>query len=207
MINETLLVEEWLSGKNIDNLISYRMCYLISKWYYEHEITDMMKIRENILHWADVNKVKLDTNLNECISNALKNTRRLSSDNEIRINDNDIYEITRRFDRKNPRICALAFLCYAKQFADQNRIIEVPFVAFGRWIGISYNNINSRYLEELQNFKYLERYKGKNTKVISSHKTRSPKFRMLVPITNTGNYILKDNNILELYDTIFSNYR
>lgn len=207
MINETLLVEEWLSGKNIDNLISYRMCYLISKWYYEHEITDMMKIRENILHWADVNEVKLDANLNECISNALKNTRRLSSDNEIRINDNDVYEITRRFDRRNPRICALAFLCYAKQFADQNRIIEVPFVAFGRWIGISYNNINSRYLEELQNFKYLERYKGKNTRVTSSHKTRSPKFRMLVPITNAGNYILKDNNILELYDTIFPNYR
>lgn len=204
MINETILVEEWLRNENIDEQITYRMCYLITKWYFEHDVKDKLEIREKLIDWIKKNNIKTRIDINYCITNALNNPRRLTSDNPIRVSKEDVQEITKRFDRKNVRLCALAFLCYAKQFADQNNSFEVPFVAFGKWVGIAYNNISTRYIDELEGFGYLKRYSKDKRLFNIKDESRSPRFILKVPIVNTGEYVLEGNDIRGLYKKIFA---
>lgn len=204
MINETLLVSEWLNGENLDHQIEYRICYLLSKWFVEHGIKNKIDIRENIFKVAKKYKFFLSVNVNECIRKALENPRRLTTDNPIRVSNDDVYEIVRRFDKKNTRLCALGFLVYAKQFADQNGVFELPMVAFGKWLGIAYNNISSNYLRELEDFEYVSRYSQKAVRFRNKIHTRSPKFVINVPIINSGEYTLHGNDIRTLYNEIFA---
>lgn len=203
MINETLLVSEWLEGENLDHQIEYRMCYLLAKWFIEHGAKSKIEIRESIFDWAKKYSFFLTVNVNECIRRALENSRRLTTDNSIRVSKEDVQEIVRRFDKKNTRLCALGFLVYAKQFADQKGVFDIPMVAFGKWIGIAYNNISSNYIHELEDFEYIERYAPKVTRFRNKPRTRSPKFIIKVPILNCGEYTLQENDIRKLYDDIF----
>lgn len=204
MLNETLIVKDLLEGKNIDKTIMYRMCYLLSKWYLQRGFSDPTDIRNQIFSWGKKYELKITVNLNDCIKKAISDTRRLTEDNPVRVSNDDIYEITRRFDRKNVRLCALGLLCYAKQFADQNNTFDLPIVAFGRWVGISYNNIMSRYMWELEMFSYIKRESQKKYIHKHGYSTKSPIFKIFVPIENIGDYVVEDNNIRKLYDEIFS---
>ena len=82
MINETLLVKQYLNGENINEGIMYRICYLLSKWYKENGINSKLEIRNNIFNWAKENNVYIKINLNDCIDRATKNKRRLTGDNQ-----------------------------------------------------------------------------------------------------------------------------
>lgn len=205
MIDETLLVKDYLEGKNINKKISYRMCYLLSKWYKENGIDNKYEIRKLILSWANKYNLYLNINLNDCITKALDNNRRLTYDNPIRISDDDILEIKERFDGNNVRLVALGFLCYAKQFANQDGEFEIPIGAFGIWLGIDSSNIINRYIPELIDFSYIKKVEPA---VVRTYKgiTRSKmtKYKMNVPIRNNGEYEIKNNNIRLLYDEIFN---
>lgn len=183
------------------------MCWLLTKWYFEQGIKEPKDIRGKLFDWACKNKLYLAINVNDCIKSALSNPRRLTSDNPIRVSKSDIKEITDRFDRKNTRLCALGLLCYAKQFADQNNEFELPYTAFGNWVGIAYNNIYTRYMPELEYFGYVKKY-GKVNKATNRSKgevrSKSPRFTILVPIVNEGEYVVENNNIIELYEKIFT---
>lgn len=176
----------------------------MAKWFVEHGVKNKIEIRTEIFNWAKKYEFFLTVNVNECIRRALENPRRLTTDNIIRVSEDDVYEITRRFDKKNTRLCALGFLVYAKQFADQNGVFELPMVAFGKWLGIAYNNISSNYLHELEDFEYLQKYKPRATRFRGKPHTRSPKFIINVPILNSGEHLLEGNDIRKLYNSIFS---
>ena len=203
MINETILVQKYLNGEEIDTDILYRICFLLAKWFKENGCESKLCIRENIFAWANKYGVYIDINLNDCIDSAVKNTRRLTGDNPIKISKADIHEITRRFDRRNTRLIALGILCYAKQFADQNNEFMLPMQAFGKWIGIQYNHVSERYMQELIDYDYVVK---KTAAVLSWRgftKQKSPTFKIKVPIRNEGEWEIHENDIRKLYFEIF----
>ena len=57
MINETLLVKQYLNGENINEGIMYRICYLLSKWYKENGINSKLEIRNNIFKTSNTIKI------------------------------------------------------------------------------------------------------------------------------------------------------
>lgn len=204
MLNETILVDEWLRGENIDRQLEYRMCFLLCKWCLEHNIKNPVHIREFIFDWGHKNNIFFKINLNDCIKECLEDGRRLTNDNPIKVSSQDVHEITKRFDKRNTRLCALAFLCYAKQFANSSSEFKLPFVAFGKWIGIPYNTIENRYLWELEMFGYVQKLEQNNKYNKKRGVNKTPVFRILVPIVNSGEYIINQNNIRELYNKIFA---
>lgn len=203
LINETLLVQDYLEGKGINKSIIYRICFLLTKWYKEHGCSSKLEIRSKIFEWANFYGVFIPINLNDCISKALENPRRLTSDNPIRVNDEDVLEITKRFDRQNVRLVALALLCYAKQFANQDNEFKLPITAFGDWIGIAYNNVAARYMPEIIDFGFVSKGESQTRSWRGSAKSESPTFRMCFPIENSGRHILQGNDVRKLYQEIF----
>ena len=77
---------------------------------------------------------------------------------------------------------------------------------FSKWVGILQPNV-SNIFDELEFFDYIERIKmGDNNTFIWNGKVigKNVKYKLKVPCVNSGEYILKDNKIRELYDEIFS---
>lgn len=203
MINETLIVKRYLEGKDIDTDLTYRICFLLTKWHRENGVDSKYEVRKKIFQWAKENGVYLRINVNECIDKAFRNERRLTSDNPIRISAGDVEEIKARFDTKNTRLIALGMLCYAKQFANQNNEFSLPITAFSQWIGIAYTHVNGRYLPELIDYEYVSKKTQKTGTWKGSARTRSPIFKIHVPIVNEGQWVLENNDIRKLFNEIF----
>lgn len=205
MINETLIVKRYLEGKDIDADLTYRSCFLLTKWYRENGVENKFEIRKRIFHWASDNGIYININVNDCIDKAIKNERRLTSDNPIRISKADIQEIKDRFDNRNTRLVALGMLCYAKQFANQNSEFSLPIIAFSKWIGIAYNHLSSRYIPELIDYEYVSKKEQPTFSWRGVTKSRSPVFKIKVPIVNEGEWVIENNDIRKLFNDIFGN--
>ena len=200
MINEVVEVKEYLEGKNINKKNIYRMCYLLSKWYKENGMTHE-EIRNSIFKWANSYGIYITHNLNNIIYLALEDKLRLKDNIQIKINNGDIEEIKRRFDTKNTRLVALSLLCYAKAHADRDKLFSISLKALSCWIGITAQNLSTRYIKELYDFGYLD---INRTTFKYDYKTvKQNIYKLKVDIHNNGNYLLVDNNIMDLYSKIF----
>lgn len=179
---------------------------MIAKWYSQEGLS-YVDIREKIFEWGNQYHVFIDCNVNSVITQALKDTKPLRSDSNIKISESDVYTIIKLFDKKSTRLVALAMLCYAKAFAEKNGEFVLSVSALANWIGMSNSNISDRILPELINFGYIEKVERKDTTFTwnKTVKIKASRFKMLVPVFNSGKYYLHDNNITELYDIIFSN--
>lgn len=184
----------------------YRNCYLMAGMSHEYGHTKL-EARESIFKWANENGIFLELNVNNVVNKAYNDQKLLTSDvHKVHVSKKDIEEIKRRFDNKNVRIIALGFLCYAKQFADDNGEFELSMAAFGNWIGIHYTNILKRYLQELVDFDYIEKISMEKVKSMfweNSAKSKMNRYRIKVPIKNYGSYTLEGNDIRKLYNSIF----
>lgn len=208
MINETILVQQYLDGKNINSNCLYRTCFLLAKWYKEQGVEDKLQVRTNIFEWANKYGVYLPLYLNACIDNAFGDERRLTENVIVRVSEEDINEIKRRFDNKKTRKVALAILCYAKTFANSKGEFRISQVSFADWVKIDPANIGRRHFKELIDYGYMSKVDGgasKHNFWNKDVKTKMNKYKIIVPIRNTGDYILEDNNIDKLYEEIFAN--
>lgn len=206
MINETLEVQQYLRGENIHQDCLYRVCYLLTKFLKEQGITDKLTIRESIFKWANDNSIRITLSLNNCITNALNDKARLTEDNPIRISSDDVNEIKRRFDTKNMKLLSLAFLCYAKQYADANNEFDISLSALGRWTGITRQHISTRYIPELIDFRYISKVSNGATKSFTWDATAKSKmntYKIEVPVRNLSGEVLEGNNLIELYERLF----
>lgn len=205
MINETLQVQQYLNGENINKETLYRTCFLLVKWFREQNISNKMEIRNNIFAWASKHKVFIDFNLNGCIDSAFNDNSRLTTDTIIKISQNDINDIRSRFDDKNTKKIALAVLCYAKAFSDSNSEFSLSCTSLGCWTNIHYTNVSRRYINELIDYGYISLVEQGNTKSVWGNKARTKmnRYKINVSIRNAGEYILKDNDIDSLYREIF----
>lgn len=208
MINERESVCSWLDGDNIDTKYLYRICRLLSKFFYEKYGDNRKEIRNKIFDWANRNKIFIDFDLNDCIDSTLDyNYVPLKDEkNPIYVSEYDVSSIIDRFDNKNIRLVAFGMLLYAKQFGTNGEFI-LPITAFGNWVGISGSNIISRYLKPLIDYGYIERTENKVFKwnTLSKEKVRhhSSKFKILVDVENTGFYKITNNNINKAFNELF----
>lgn len=206
MINEILEVKEYVSGKNINKKSLYRTCFMLAKWYKQQGLTNV-EIREKIFEWGNKYNVYIKYNVNSIIYQALEDKHRLRGDDAVvYINDGDVAEITRRFDSVISRKTALAILCYAKVSADQNSEFSISSLALSQWINCSSSSMSEKYIKELIDFEYIQKsVSGKKYAWDTPDKVsvKSLKIKILVPIENTGKYVLVDNNIDKLYSDIF----
>ncbi len=205
MINEVAEVQRYLAGKNLkkDNL--YHILLLIAKWYKEQGYPKL-KIRESIFAWAKENGIHIKYNVNDLIGRALEDKRRLTDNVVVRVNQADIAEINRRFDSRKTKYVALAFLCYGKAYADRDREFSVSSAALGAWLDMSRSTLQTIYIPELVDYEYLSIIqKPQNTYSWGAKKSfHSTKYRLEVPIHNSGEFILTNNNIQKLSAEIFS---
>lgn len=205
MINEKIEVENYLAGENIyKNECTFRMCYLMAKYYRDQGLSPV-EIRKKIFAWGHEYGVYITHNVNDMIRMAITKNEPLCVAN-VYINNDDIKEISDRFSKKNTKMCALAFLLLAKVHSDKDGMLTFNQTDFSKWVGILQPNV-SNIFDELEFFDYIERIKmGDNNTFIWNGKVigKNVKYKLKVPCVNSGEYILKDNKIRELYDEIFS---
>lgn len=210
MVNEILLVEQLLNGNGINERCLYQHCYLLSKYYLQSGC-DALQTRRLIFDWAKANKLFLDAsvlNLNQVIFKAERDKRRLRDDIPVRISEQDIYEITYRFDNEKVRKVALAILCYAKASANSDDRFTLSVESFCNWVGYKHSVMYEQYLKELQKMKYIEKMKKSNKQTFSWNrnvKTKASEYKILVSIANIGKYQLHDNDIDALFAECFGN--
>ena len=204
MINEVLEVKKYLEGNNITSNNLYRICYMLAKWYKEKGLSHI-NIRQSIFNWGKKYNVFIKYNVNNIIYQALEDKQRLKDNVIVKINQNDINEIDKRFDSKNTKLVALAMLCYAKAYADRDKEFTISSIAMGSWLKIDAGNLRSIYLKELIDFDYISKVQTPTNNYTwnKNNKSKSCRYKINVDIHNTGCFVLIDNDIISLFNKIF----
>lgn len=207
LINEILEIKEWLNGENINTRCMYRTCYMLTKWYKEQGLS-YTEIRDKIFAWGKENNVYIDFNLSSVVHRALEDYVPLRGDQTvIHINEDDVLEIKRKFDRKPYRKTALGILCYAKAVADEYNEFDISVLAFSYWLKTNIGNMSARYIKGLVADGYVKKINKDKLfpwdKKTEPPKSKSLRMEILVPIENNGDYILVGNDIDRLYSDIF----
>lgn len=203
MIDEAVVVKNLLDGKHIHKKCLFRNCYLLAK-YYKQQGLSQIDIREAIFKWGKEHDVFITYNINNIIRKVMQDKQRLKDNIAIYVSEDDVAQITRRFDNKNVRKLALALLCYAKANADRDGEFSISSVELGAWIGIDNSNILSRHLPELVDFGYIQKENSRPSFTWDkAEKYKHLTLKMLVPFNNRGEYALRENDIAELYKECF----
>ncbi len=203
MIDETVLIKKYLGGDySKQNL--YNVYYLLIRHYNEQGFQPP-EIRHKLFDWANSHGLFVKYNVNLMITKAIEENRPLSKGKEIRISDDDFARIKDLFDLKKTRLTALAVLCCAKAYANENGEFVLSSCDLGAWLDIYNTNLRNRYLAELCLFGYISKVEipKNNSKWVKTEIDKSTKYKINVPFVNEGNHILVDNNILGLYNEFF----
>lgn len=207
MVNEVLLVENLLQGIGVNKNCLFQHCYLMAKYYLQQGLSPF-ETRKKIFDWAKSQHIYLDSttlNVNRLIYKAEGDQRRLHEDEPVRISDDDIREITDRFDTPKVRKVALALLCYAKAFSDENNQFSISITSLCNWLSLGVTQMHASYLKELEIFDYIKRV-NTHVKVYSwdgNAKSKSANLQLTVRTVNVGTHELVDNNIDALYAECF----
>ena len=131
--------------------------------------------------------------------------RPLSARERVRVSEDDVFEIVKRFDRRKVRITAFALLLYAKAFADENGEITFSYAELSAWTGLDASSIRKTYMPELLMFKFCEMARTDNRPFFKHGKTIHPrtKIKLLVPIQQDGEYEF-DDDFIPQFDQIFA---
>lgn len=208
LLNEKNEILALLDGKRMNKKYTYRSCYLLAK-YFKSLDYDMIKTREEIFVWANKYKIYITDDLNSIIQKVFNDKFPIVDDICIFINNNDIEEINKRFDKQNTKLTAFAILCFAKKYANKDGIFQMSLVGLSNWINIHQTQISGRIIKELIDFQYIEKInKNKFLRIIrKKHSITYPIiYKINVKLDNNGEYIFKDENIREEYKNIFALY-
>lgn len=208
MLNEKNEINSILKGERINKKYTYRSCYLLAK-HFKSLGYEIIKTREEIFSWANKYKIYISDDLNSIIQRAYNDKHELMENVEIKISNEDITEIIKRFDKYNTRLTAFAVLCFAKKYADKNGMFYMSRTGLANWIGIDSTNLSNRHIKELIDFGYLEKVSQNEIKYIqrrNKHVSKMLIYKIKVNFKNIGDYIFQDINIREEYEKIMSNY-
>lgn len=208
MLNEINEIDSLLNGKRINKKYTYRSCYLLAK-YYKSLGCEHKEIRSRIIAWAKEHDIYITDDLNSIIQKAIKDKKKLIDNIEIRISENDIKEIIKRFDKYNTRLTAFAVLCISKKYATKDGIFYMSRIGLSNWIGIAETHLSNRYIKELIDFDYIEKINNGNFNYIKKRNKFISKiitYKIKVSFNNMGKYIVRDNNIREEFENIIANY-
>ena len=141
LINEIQRAEELLNGKSFTKEYFFSAyCVLIK--YFIGKGLQPNEIRNNILDWENKFGYKRYFDLNDVVVKLYDDKVSAKGDYRVNISEQDIKEITTRFDKINERKIAFAMLCYAKINADKNGCFYMSFLELSNWINVDKSNIS-----------------------------------------------------------------
>lgn len=204
MINERVEVKQYLKGNNLSRRIEYRICLLLSKWFYEQGCTTVEAIRTQLIQWAKANNFYITIAMNPIAARVIRHQMKLLDYGPIRISQEDVTIIKERFDSHMERLMALSILCYSKAYGDAQGKFKLSTSMFSIWLGI--NKITTKkYLALLEDMEYILPVETSHVSVWYQKEAVNTLnlYRLNVPARNEGTYILKENDIHQLYAQIF----
>lgn len=205
MINERVDAEKYLRGEGLYHDIEYRICFLLSKLFYEQGNTTASQIRDKLKEWAKDNKFYLKVSMNSIIERVIEREGFLSGQTPIHISSGDVAIIKDRFDTYEERLVALAILCYAKAYADASGQFTLSVSALSHWLTFQPKHLR-KYLNRLINLEYITLvtkgdinswYRSTVVITIDTYKINAPYDAA------AGEFELIDNNIEQLYEDAF----
>ena len=206
MINEKIDAERYLQGEGLYRDVEYRICYLLSKLFYEQGNTTVPQIRDKLKRWAQDNNFYLKVSMNSVAERVINGDAMLQGQTPVYISTSDVATIKSKFDTYEERLVALAVLCYAKAYVDYNGQFTLSASALSHWLTFQPKHLR-KYLNRLIDLEYIKLVsKGdinswyKNTVVVTIDT-----YKMIAPFDNVGEFELVDNNIEQLYEDAFLN--
>ena len=204
MIDEVAEVKRYMDGKGLDDSNNYyRACYMIAK-YFKKLGTSKGDTLQKIAAWVRQYSLAPSFSLANCISAAYSNDRPLRCGTTVRISQEDADNIRLYASNKADRRVALALLCCAKGFAEEDGSFVASTCALASWLGMDRGNLSGRPLKNLESYGFIERLP--NTELRGWEKNyyrNSCRFRLLVPYKPEGKWELKYNDIRTLYERVF----
>jgi hypothetical protein len=201
MINEQVLVDQILAGKRIN---VYQMRYIVTllSRHFLSQGLDKVQTRNKIFAWANSHGYYVKVYVKHIVEDSYCDLQPLNADVKVYINNSDIELIKSVSKTGLERKTALAFLCYAKIYADADGVVEMPISTVVDWIGQKnpqnvYNRIMPVLLERgfFTNEEDVHKWFGKIVK-------RTRTMRICHKLNNNGKHELINNDFQELYDSI-----
>lgn len=208
LINEVCEVKNYLSGRPVSGRGTYRAVYQLARWYTQEGLS-FQEIREYIIDWLRSCGHTPQNDINAIIQKARKEKTPLKNI-DVYINRTDIQRI-RDVSTSNPvKKLALALLCYAKVYADKYNRFSISITALSDWCGITRQHISTRYLPELIKTGYVSKDANNGNGASWYDKKRQTgarhapiQLRINVPVHNSGQFMLEENDFDALYQRTF----
>ena len=206
MIDEIYEVNQYLEGKSVVLNNLYRVCWLMARWHREQGHT-RLETRNKIFEWGNRHNTYIKYNLNDILNRVYDVENYISlKTTKVKINRLDIDNINERFDNKKTKLVALSLLCYAKAKADKSGEFSISSVNLGAWLGINRKMLVNRYIKELIDFEYLEIISkpSNNSRWNKPQDEQITRYRLNVPLHNSGDLHLVNNDMRVLFSQAFS---
>lgn len=202
MIDEMAEVRAYLAGKKPTARTEYRCIYLLARYYVYCCGMDEPTATTRILDWGrhEVG-YEFSIRVSRVVYYAIHKPRPLREDVTVFINDNDIAEIKARFAKRKIRLLALGMLAYAKCTADENSVFDVSVVGMADWLGLTLSSVR-RWLTILEECGFMQKITQRKRK--KKFRTPISKFKILIPLVNEGQYAIRDNNIADIAEAVFT---
>ena len=205
MIDEVSEVKRYLNGEGLDDSQNYyRACYMVTKYYKKFGLTQK-EIFQKVSEWVANVGLKLSFSLMGCVSAAYANDLDLRSGKTVRVSQADAEHIREYSRNREDRRVALALLCCAKCFADKDGAFTVSSGALGSWLGMDSGNLRNRQIQHLMQYGFIERLDDRDAfrGWKKSYYRHAYRYRLLVPYSAGGKWVLEQNDIRKLYEQVF----
>ena len=205
MIDEVAEVKQYLDGNRLeDGRNHYRACYMITKYYKQLGMTKKDTF-DKVSQWASEHGLQPKFSLIGCVNTAYENDVALRHGGTVKISQADVDCICKYSRNRADRRVALALMCCAKSFADENGVFVASSGALGSWLGMCSPNIRQRHLRYLQDYGFVERIDTVETMHgwRKNYFRQASRLRLLVPFDKDGEWELINNDIRRLYEQAF----
>lgn len=207
MFNDRLMIEKYLDNKYVNPKALGDIIHLLCKHYIHEQGMDCIQAKQQILQWLETNDLYFNGDINKAVIEAGKDKKPLKEKEPIWINSEDIRIIKETVYTKNSRKVALFLLCYAKMYADRDRIFSIRISTMAKWIGIDKSNLYGRYIKELIDFGYIKPLEEKQARILKyfgKQQERDYQLQFMHPLINCGSIELSDYDIDAVSKILFN---
>lgn len=200
------MIEKYLNNKYINKQALGDIIHLLAKYYIQEKGLDCVQTKKILLAWLEDNNLYFNGDLNRAVIEAGRDTTPFKEKESIWINTEDIKIIKDTVYSRNGRKVALFLLCYAKMYADKDRIFSIRISTMAQWIGINKSNLYGRYIKELIDFGYIKPVEEKQKRILkyfNEGTEREYKLQFMHPLINFGGLEFTDYDIDTMMKVLF----
>ena len=202
MIDEMAEVREYLGGKAPARKLEYRCTYMLARYFVNQGMDEQTATRE-ILRWGRDVGFHFTVRVSRVVYYALIKPRPLTDGVVVYINEDDIAEIRSRFRKPKIRLLALGLIAYAKAHLAEPGLqpgtFDISVIGLCDWLGLNRASVY-RWLEKMAEEGFLKQtFVRKREKRMFNPPSR---FTLLIPLTNSGPYAVRENNVFDIADAL-----